>query len=176
MPHKIFSIARAYVVSFILLFGLAASAQTQGRHQCASATRTDSGVVTHLLLNDIALNGSATVRTFTVEDLEGYAELGLDVKFTHANNGTITFTCTGKSAHPLVADQLDTTLTTCTTASGTCTLNFGGVVVTPSLSASKTYTFPLKILNQKRVKCVVAHGGSPSASDKLTVVGRKCSR
>jgi hypothetical protein len=129
------------------------------------------------LLDDVALNAAAASRTFTVgptigpnnnQRLFGFSTVVLDVAYTYANTGTLTFTCTGTGLDSSTADK---TLTTCTTASGTCTLNWAGSVVTPSLSASKKFVFPLGVGALQAITCVVAHSGTPSASDKITVVG-----
>lgn len=152
-----------------------AAAAQPNPNACELATTATSE---HRLLNAVALNGGAGARTFTVAGLDGFRTLSLDPQYTWANNGTLTFTCTGKSAASATSTPtptpVDTTLTTCSTAAGTCTLNFGGVVVTPSLTANKNFTFQLGIAGQSSITCVVVHGGTPGAGDILTVTGRKC--
>ena len=125
------------------------------------------------LLDAVALNG--TDLTFYVgPTLSGetnvvtrYRYLLLDFTYTYANTGTITATCTGGPTQALAT----ATLTTCTVSSGTCNLNWGGVITTPSLTASKHWDVPLGIGGRPVIKCVMSHSGSPSASDILTVKG-----
>lgn len=126
------------------------------------------------LLSAVALNGAAATRTFTVGPaltngtrLYNYSILTLRVAYTWANNGTLTVTCTeGDTVATATA-----TPTTCTVASGTCTLNYAGVFVTPSLTASKTFKIDMGLTGSQALSCVVAHGGVPNANDKVTVSG-----
>lgn len=122
-------------------------------------------------LDDVALNGAASTRTFTWpcapaghQDALGYATLVMFVDFTHDNDGTLTLTCTVSDDG---AAQFDPT--TCSTSGGTCTLNFGGVFVTSSLTADKKYAVRMGIRGYRKGECVLAHGGSAGASDKATV-------
>lgn len=155
-----------FVFSF-LVFVPSALARTGARHICKP---------TPILLNAVAMNGAAGTRTAVVTDLDGYDVLLITSQFTHVNNGTLTYTITGKSA--LAADvipgQVDTTLTTCTVVAGTCTLNYAGVVVTPTMTGNKNFSFPIGISGETSVTVVVAHGGAPAAGDILTVTARKC--
>jgi len=132
------------------------------------------------LLDNVALNGAASTRTFTVGpdlgdsstglrkgEVARYAQLVLDVSYTHANNGALSFTF-------LCGDTVASATrkpTTATVASGNATLNIGGVVSTPSLSANSLFTFPFGKTGLPALSVVVAHGGAPSASDKITVKG-----
>lgn len=151
-----------------LVFVLPAYAQDTGGNRKVSQTVTG--------LDAVALNGAAATRTFVISTdsdqnsntgstANGYMAIHFWVDFTHANNGTLTLTCT---VGPSSADN-DYTPTTCTVASGTCTLNFGGVIVTPSLSADKKYEASMLILGNRDVSCVMAHGGTPAAGDIVTV-------
>ena len=135
-----------------------------------------------VLLDDVALNGVAATRTFTVTspsttpapgycDPRKYSALVLTLAFTHANNGTLTTTCTVSSSGQKTAADIAYEPTTCTDAAGTCNLNFGGVFVTPSLSASRKYGLRFGHKGYANIKCVTAHGGTPNGSDKLTVYG-----
>lgn len=129
-----------------------------------------SGLTT--CLDDVALNGAAGTRTFTWPcgtgggwpEALGYATLVMFVDFTHDNDGTLTLTCTVSDDG---AAQFDPT--TCSTSGGTCTLNFGGVFVTSSLSADKKYAVRMGIRGFRKGQCVLAHGGSAGSSDKATV-------
>jgi len=121
------------------------------------------------LLNAVSLNAVAGSRTFTVSSnlLKGYNKAFFHVAFTHANNGTLTLTCTGG---PTAADNAYAP-TTCTVSTGTCTLNFAGVFVTPSLTTDKSYTIEMGVGGVKNLSCVMAHGGSPAAGDVVTIKG-----
>lgn len=126
---------------------------------------------TQLLVNNLGLDSN---RAFTVKT-EGYSLLTLYQQYTHATNGTLTLTCTGKSAAAADNSQqpkVDSTPTTCTTASGTCTLNFAGVFVSPTLSADKDYTIVIGVAGEVSVTCTMAHGGAATAGDLLTITGR----
>lgn len=127
------------------------------------APPTDS----RLLLNDVALNAAAGSRTFEWAGVLGYETVVFLIDYTHANNGTLTLTCT-------VSDDANTTdykPTTCEVSSGTCAVKTGGVFVTDSLSASLKYAVRMGIRGYKDLQCVIAHGGSPNASDTVTING-----
>jgi hypothetical protein len=126
------------------------------------------------LLDAKALNGAAATRTFTVGprenniDILGYDEIVLEHYFDYtATAGTITTTCkVGRTVATAAFSP-----TTCTTATGTCTVNMGGVFVTASLSADTKWVVRMRIEGYAALSCVVAHGGSPGATDKITVTG-----
>lgn len=123
----------------------------------------------------VALNGAAGTRTFTVDDLDGFDQVTLGIQFTHANNGTLSFTCTGVSPTALGVTSVSTTLTTCSVSAGNCTLNLGGVWTTATtLTADTDFNFPIGVTGEEKVTCVVAHGGTPAAGDTIIVTGRKC--
>lgn len=139
-------------------------------------------VATSLLtcLDDVALNGAASTRTFVwpcvaesrYADALGYDTLVLHLYFTHGNNGALTLTCThqdGSDDDPETADQI--TPTVCT-GSGSCTLTDSGTFTSASLSADWDRTIRLDVAGLKNGQCVIAHGGSPDASDKITIKGR----
>lgn len=132
------------------------------------------------LLEAVALNAGASSLTFYVgpktpscqgisgKPVEIYDRLLLEVYFDYgATAGTITMTCTvGQTQATAIYSP-----TTCTMSSGTCTINMSGVAVTASLSAD-TYWQDLRgTLGNPVVKCVVAHGGAPGATDKISVKG-----
>ena len=125
------------------------------------------------LLSGAALNGSASSLTFTVGPAVGsstllaYSTLVLRVAYTHATNGTLTLTCTeGATAATATAS-----LTTGTVSSGTYTLAWGGVIVTPTLAASKTFKAELGVYGSQALSCVVAHSGAATANDTVTITG-----
>lgn len=125
-------------------------------------------------------NDLSTTRTFSVTKLDGYDHLKFDVQFTHAATGTLTFTCTHKSAIPSdipagLITRADVAPTTCSLSAGTCTLSFAGVWVTPSLTADKDFAIDVGILNVEQIDCSVVHSAG-TASDYVTVTGRKCVR
>jgi len=135
------------------------------------------------VLSGVALNGAAATRTFYIgpnarasdytdstdatsgPQLRGFSKLLLELKYTHNNNGAITTTCTGGGTRATATS----TLTTCTVAAGTCTVNFGGVFVTSSLSADKDWTQVMGLNSEPAIKCVISHGGTPDADDTITV-------
>ena len=128
------------------------------------------------LLDDVALNGAAGTRTFTLgpqigagpRQLAEFRTLVLEVDFTHDQDGTLSIACTeGQSTS---AADFDLTTTTC--SSGTCSLHFAGTVTTNStLTADKKFAHRVGITGFKVIQCVVTHNGSPTASDKVTVTG-----
>lgn len=97
--------------------------------------------------------------------IKGFTLLNLSFYYTNVSGGTVTTTCTGGDTRATAT----LTLTTCSLASGTCTLNWGGVTVTPALSGDKNWTQLLGLQTHNVYKCVVAQ----SASDgTLTVKGK----
>ena len=146
----------------------------------ASATSAIQGL---RRCNDLKIlldnNDLSTSRTFNVEKLDGYDHLKFDVKYTHAASGDITFTCTYLSATPAdippnLFAEYDTRMTTCVTSAGTCTLQLAGEYVL-SVTGDVNYGIDLGILNVEEVDCTVDHSAG-TASDFITVVGRKCVR
>jgi len=156
---------------FLVLFLLCSSAFAQEGVRHATY---DLGT----LLDAVALNGAAATRTFTVGptlsnriNLVGFSTIGFDVNYTYSAGGVLTFTCTGTSGSGAAATYAVNTLTTCTTSAGTCTLNWAGVVNTPTLAADKKFNFPLGVSSLQSVKCAVSLSGSPAAGDIVTVKG-----
>lgn len=125
-------------------------------------------------LNAVALNAAAGSRTFTIgprvenEDVLGYTELVLEHYFDYtANAGTITTAClVGRSTTTATFSP-----TTCTVSSGTCTVNLAGNFVTASLGADTRYVVRMRVEGYPVIKCTVTHGGTPGATDKITVTG-----
>lgn len=142
------------------------------------------------LLDGVALNAGAASLTFyigkgidcgrgnscdptsatdnsTGEEVIGYTALRLEFDYTHANNGAITLTCTDGSTR---ADA-DHTITSSSLSSGTYTLDWSGVVSTASLTTDKDWSLVLNLNISPVLKCVLSHGGTPNASDLITVRG-----
>jgi hypothetical protein len=132
------------------------------------------------LLNAVALNAGATALTFyigptlpTCYGVRGrrvleFNRVTLSASFDYtATPGTITLTCTGGSTQATATSYL----TTCTVATGTCTLNWSGVSVTPSMSADTGWLVTMGTQNAPVIKCIASHSGAPGATDKITVVG-----
>lgn len=115
-------------------------------------------------LSAVALDGAAGTRTFTFNPV-GYARVIFYVDYTHSNDGTLTLTCTASDD----GNTTDFALTTCTEASGTCTLNFAGVIVTPSLTTDKDFVAVLGVHSYRSVECVLEHGGTPDSADVATI-------
>jgi hypothetical protein len=130
--------------------------------------RKPSTAASTVFLDDVSLNGAAGTRTFQVNMVLGFDLLVLYLKYDHDSNaGTITTACT-------VSDDGNTDdyqPTTCDVASGTCTLSMAGTFVTASLSADTNFQIVLGITGSRDVECVVTHGGTPGADEKITVSG-----
>lgn len=142
------------------------------------------------LLSDVALNGAAATRTFYVgrrhdcginnscdptsatdnssgEAVSTFSAVRLELDYSHNNNGALTLTCT-EGATRAAATGVPVTSTE---ASGTYTLAWSGVAVTPSLSGDKKFALVFNLRSAPVVKCVVSHGGAPDADDTITVKG-----
>ncbi len=154
------ALAFAVALSFV---AAAAAAKSQGTH----TTAPTGAALT--LLDGVALNAAAGTRTFSWGNNRaiGYKNFVFWVEYTHANNGTLTLTCT----HSHDENVSDYAPTTCASSGGTCTLSFGGVFVTPSLSADQNYKGRMGIDGARDFSCVIAHGGSPAAGDLVTIKG-----
>lgn len=126
-------------------------------------------------LNAVALNAGASALTFAVSDTSdlgpGYAE-GYEyaIFFMHfdytAQAGAISLTCTGG---PSSSDVAYRPTVVSSVSSGTGTVAMSGVLTTASLSADTKWWWVLRILGARDLSCVVAHGGTPGATDKITV-------
>lgn len=121
------------------------------------------------VLGPVALNGAAGTRTFIDKNLKGLPYVSYYIFFDYtAQAGTISIACTP-------TDNDGTTLylpTICASVSGnTCTLATPAAVTatTPSLSADTYFKVDFKIRNVQELSCVVTHGGTPGATDKITV-------
>lgn len=124
------------------------------------------------LLN-VSLNAAAADRTFKwpcvirgqPRDASGYDTAVLTVHYTHANNGTITFTCTNSD------DGGVTQITPTLCPSGTCA-DSGVFVTDAALTADKSYSMKISIMGLSEGQCVVSHGGSPDAGDIISAYWR----
>jgi hypothetical protein len=143
---------------------------------CASSETSVSTYNLGTLLNAVALNGAAATRTFTIApQLSNYHSLleysTLVTRMTYdydSNAGALSMTCTEGDTTTTATGSL----TVCSTiSSGTCTVDFSGVMTTASLSADKKWTWSLGIAGSQALSCVVAQSGSPGASEKITVTG-----
>ena len=156
------------------LFCNVANAQSIGPKHATVPSRNGPKKV----LDAVALNGAASTRTFTFGSVspavsgnhpaEGMATAIFWVDYTHANNGTLQFACTASHDD----NATDYTVSTCSTASGKCTLNFPTsdiVFETPTLSGDKDFVFRWTMRGYRDLECSVTHSGTPSASDVLTL-------
>jgi hypothetical protein len=154
----------------LLVLTLFASSPVLAVQEVGKAAVLDIGTQ----LNAVALNGLAATRTFTVgpkfenENVLGYTEIVLEHFFDYtANAGTITTSClVGRTAATATFSP-----TTCTTSLGVCSVNLGGTFVTASLSSDTKYSVRMRVAGYPTIKCTVTHGGTPGATDKITVTG-----
>jgi hypothetical protein len=152
-------------------------------------------VVTPLgtLLSDVAMNGAAATMTFyigrradcgysganscsptstndnsTGAEVSSYTAVGLEIDFDYtAQAGAITLTCTEGQTRATATGRIPTA----TLASGTYTLAWSGVVTSPSLSADTIWYVEFNLGGAPVTKCVMSHGGTPGATDTITVTG-----
>jgi hypothetical protein len=126
-------------------------------------------------LSAVASNAAEASRTFYIDyanikhayEMRGPATVGFDVFYDYtAAAGTITLTCTVGATRTAATRQL----TTCTVASGVCTVNIGaGVFTTASLSADTYYWIELGLpATPPVVKCIASHS-APAAGEKFTI-------
>lgn len=153
---------KALLALLILFLPLTAeAATTKGKH----TTQYPKTV-----LSSVAMNGAAATRTFTLSRnvLAGYGRILFWVDFDYATAaGAISLTCT---AGPADADR-DYQYTICngTEVGGTCTTNFAGVFTTVSLSADTKWLWVMDTMGVHALSCVAAHGGTPTASELITI-------
>jgi len=143
------------------------------------------------LLDAVALNAAAASRTFYIgarddcgrnnscdptsatdtskgDAVTAFDAVGLELSFDYtANAGAITLTCTEGQTRATATGRIPTA----TLASGTYTLAWSGVVTSPSLSADTIWRVEFNLGAAPVTKCVVSHGGTPGATDKITVTG-----
>lgn len=121
-------------------------------------------------LDAVALNGAPATRTFEIDTrryVYGTVTFWISFDYT-ANAGIISLICTGGPND----DDNDYTLTVCDSASteGECTAKTSGIFRSAgSLSADTKWDARMGIKGAKSLSCVGSHGGSPGATDKLTV-------
>jgi len=116
-------------------------------------------------LSAVALNGAAGTRTFTA-DVEGWDMAVFYLFFDYtATAGTITLTCT------VGPDTTTYTYTpqVCTLSGGTCTGADSGIFTHASMSADTRWSWRMGVRGYRYMSCVAAHGGTPAATDKITV-------
>lgn len=120
------------------------------------------------LLNDIALNGAAGVRTFnlTQAQVEGMAKAVLTVKRTRVAGTDLTMTCTQS---PDGSTKTDIDTCEFTPGSGTCT--HYPITWKDGNSSSQAQTWEVPLAGYGAVECIVA-STSAGASDKLTILGK----
>ncbi len=125
-------------------------------------------------LSAVAMNAGAPALTFYIDykvhghpyAMRGPSVLLMNMQYDYTSQaGTITTTCYGGPARATATSYL----TTCTVASGTCTLNWAGIFVTASLSADTKWGQELGLKGTWPViKCVVAHS-VPAATEDISV-------
>ena len=128
------------------------------------------------LISAKPLNGAASTLTFTVGPtlgdgrtaLFGYSTITLDVDYTYSAGGVLVFTCTGTGIP--VAASATRVPTTMTVAAGAATLNWSGVISTPTLSTDKSFYFPIGLNGTQAFKCVLSMSGA-AAGDIVSVYG-----
>jgi len=120
-------------------------------------------------LDAVAMNAVAGTRTFTIANIEGFADIVFWFDFTHTNDGIISLTCTGG---PSSTDN-DYTLTVCSGAStpGECAALTSGILKSgiANLTASAKWDGMLGVRGAHSLSCVAAHSGAPAAGDILTI-------
>jgi hypothetical protein len=140
----------------------------------ALASNTCTPDLAASVLSNVALNGTAATRTITLTGgsatascplpLTAYRHLDIYTAYTHSQNGALTWTCkVGSDSGSAVYVP-----TTCTTSTGTCALNTGGVMATASLSADYYYDAGPMRIHALAIRCTISHGGSPGAGDLVT--------
>ncbi len=159
-------------ISLALVLAFAVLAPAASNAQVTPKTRTlELGTV----LSNIDLDGSATVRTFTVgpnigasiitgdDRLEGYAWMDLRFSFTYGSSTDVGMTCTTSENGGTDKDILQD----CSIASGVCTSSDASWLKA-SLTASKKWRWRVGIKNGKQAQCVITSTGA-GGSDQLTV-------
>lgn len=148
-----------------LCFGAVALANVSPRHLLIPKDNP------YRVLNAVPLDGSGASLSFEFAPRDnavaGLASAQFYVEFDHdGNDGAITFDCTVSRD----GNDTDYLPSTCTVASGTCTLNIPTTqFTTATLSADTNYAFRWDIRGYRDFQCTVAHDGSPSATDTVTV-------
>ena len=157
---------RFLVLLAALAFPVAASADVGPRHlKVPSVNDSGTGYIT--LLDNIALNGSSTVRTFTLtgKQIDGMAKAVLTVKRTRVAGTDLTMSCTQSPDGGTTLGQL----TVCYfDSSGTCTSSTA--TWKSSTSSTETLTWEVGVLGYGQLACTFA-STSAGATDKLTVLG-----
>lgn len=168
---------RRFALSTLVLLALAAPlpAAAQQQHKATSvgtllsAASLASSKTFYVGRNrDCGINNScsptSTTDTSTGDPLLGFSSLRLELNYTHSSNGTVTLTCTEGSTRATATG----TPSTATLASGTYTLAWSGVVVTPTLTASRIWPVVINLNLAPVLKCVVSHSATAGS---ITVKG-----
>jgi len=138
------------------------------------------------LLDDVALNSSASSLTFYIgrrvndsnptsstdsssgDAVKEFDKVRLEVSFDYgATSVALTLTCTEGQTRATATGRIPTA----TYDSGTYTLEWAGVVTSPSMSADTIYPIEFRTRQAEVIKCVISSSGSPGASDKVSVSG-----
>lgn len=107
---------------------------------------------------------TSTTDTSKGDPLLGYTSVRLEFDYTHSSSGTITLTCTEGATRATATG----TPSTATLSGGTYTLAWSGVVVTPTLEASRKFPIVINLNLAPVLRCVVTHSASAGT---LTVKG-----
>jgi hypothetical protein len=138
------------------------------------------------LLDGVALNSSASSMTFYVgrrvndsnptsstdsssgDAVKDFDKIRLEVSFDYgATSVALTLTCMDGQTRATATGRIPAA----TYDSGTYTLEWAGVVTSPSMSADTIYSIEFRTRQAEVIKCVLSSSGSPGASDKVTVTG-----
>jgi len=138
------------------------------------------------LLDAVALNAAASALTFYIgpriqdasptsststtsgSEVKGFDKVRLEINYDYgATTVALTLTCTEGQTRAASAGKI----TTATYSSGAYTLEWAGVVTSPSMSADTVYQIEFLSRHAQVIKCVVSSSGSPGATDKVTVTG-----
>lgn len=157
---------RRLLLALVVLLAPAIASAQASVHAIAPAG--GGGVV---LLNDIALNAAAGVRTFTINNStqlkpRGFSYLVLSVKRTRNAGTDLTMTCT-QSPDGGATDYM---LAECEGAAASGVCNFYQQTWQDEGDVSANWTWRVDVLGYSHLECVFG-STSASASDKLTVTG-----
>lgn len=156
------------IAILVLLAAANASASGIGPRHLKIPSLSDGGVGYTTLLSNIALNGTAAVRTWTLTQAQtdGMAKVVLTVKRTRVAGTDLTMTCTQSPD----AGTTKGTIQTCeyAAASGTCT--HYQTTWKSANSSTETLTWEMSVLGYGQLDCTFA-STSAGATDKLTVYG-----
>jgi hypothetical protein len=143
-------------LAFVLLFSFSA----QARYKVGNS---DCTLVNCRLLNGVAGNAAAALRTFTV-DTSTFVKLTLQVNYVWSTGTAVTMTCSGS------LDQGNTyaSLTSTSIAAGTGTVS--PYVDSYAVTASANFLLEYDVRTYDRIRCVAGCTGC-GANDSLTIYG-----